>query len=170
MRELLAQPDALRAQAGDASTAAVLERVLRGWVEGAPRGVAAVEAERRRLLLARLSTKAGQRVSTDEQLRSLYGGQAEAALQHVLPWPRPSDCQGLGGTYPVSRRAGLWPDACLPARCLPARCLPARSLPAGLDQRSAGPAPPLQALAAECVEYFMTGGWVGRQRLQLGAF
>lgn len=88
VRELLADPRALRDQAGDAGTAAVLERVLRGWVEGAPRGVAEVEEERRRLLAARLSTKAGRRVSTAEDMRAVYQGQAEAAVASVLPWPR----------------------------------------------------------------------------------
>ena len=89
IRTLLSQPDVLREQAGDGATAEVLESVLRGWVEpGAARSVAEVEAERRRLLLARLSVKVGHTVSTDAELRSLQKGLADAVLHNLLPWPR----------------------------------------------------------------------------------
>ncbi len=92
---LLSRPDVLREQAGDAATAEVLESVLRGWVEpGAARSVAEVEAERRRLVLARLSVKVGHTVSTDAELRSLQKGLADAVLHNLLPWPRRDGRQG----------------------------------------------------------------------------
>ncbi|KAL4422968.1 hypothetical protein ABPG75_009165 [Micractinium tetrahymenae] len=121
VRALLAAPGGPAAQAGDAATARVLESVLRGWVEGgSARGVGEVEAERRRLLRARLSTRmGGQRVGSDEQMRQVYQQQAVAALHRLLPWPRPGASNVMPEVHPNAGIASAPASPCaLTAACL----------------------------------------------------
>ena len=88
VRALLSPGGGLGGYAGYAEQAAALQRVMRGWLEGAPRGVAEVERERQLLLLARMSTKLGRRISTAAELLEVHRWQAIGALQNLLPSPR----------------------------------------------------------------------------------
>lgn len=172
MHALLAQPGGVSALLGDAAQAEALERVLRGWVEGAPRSVAEVEAERRRLLMARLSLKAECDVSTEADLRQLYKQQAEAVLHTMLS---PRVMADESPTNPVSGRRRvallLLRCCCGVAGCRCGCLLPRlRRLLHVLRTLHALHAQPhwlhhaaasLQALLAECVEFYMTGTLYG---------
>jgi hypothetical protein len=86
VRGLLAQPDRLAQQLGSAAEVARFQGVLRGWLEAQP-SVEAVQEERRRLQMARLSLKQGRQFSTAAEVEELHGGYAAAILSRLLPWP-----------------------------------------------------------------------------------